>query len=151
VSRAENRKKQSILTKIFQIQIYKEHIVGFMETEESKKKVYFDVPQLKNLLTPDYNKLINELETHNLIQAEESYSCYGCNYKLFKLTEKSLNSLRSDATLQFKRVKKGLRSYCYSKYNKLTAVELSFASGNAKEIAEELDLRPELLYRWRNE
>jgi len=31
------------------------------------------------------------------------------------------------------------------------AVELSFARGNAKEIAEELGIRPELLYRWPSE
>ena len=31
------------------------------------------------------------------------------------------------------------------------AVELSFARGNAKEIADELGIRQELLYRWRRE
>jgi len=39
----------------------------------------------------------------------------------------------------------------YDREFKRKAVELSFARGNAKEIAEELDIRPELLYRWRNE
>lgn len=34
---------------------------------------------------------------------------------------------------------------------KQKAVELSFARGSALEIAEELDIRPELLYRWRRE
>ena len=31
------------------------------------------------------------------------------------------------------------------------AVELSYARGNAREIAEELGIHPELLYRWRRE
>jgi len=39
----------------------------------------------------------------------------------------------------------------YDREFKRKAVELSFARGNAKEIAEELDIRPELLYRWRKE
>jgi len=39
----------------------------------------------------------------------------------------------------------------YDREFKQKAVELSFARGNAKEIAEELDIRPELLYRWRRE
>jgi len=34
---------------------------------------------------------------------------------------------------------------------KQKAVELSFARGNTQEIAFELGLRPELLYRWRRE
>ena len=34
---------------------------------------------------------------------------------------------------------------------KQKAVELSYARGNAKEIAEELGILPELLYRWRRE
>ncbi len=39
----------------------------------------------------------------------------------------------------------------YDREFKKKAVELSFARGNAKEIAEELGIRPELLYRWRRE
>jgi len=39
----------------------------------------------------------------------------------------------------------------YDREFKQKAVELSFARGNAKEIAVELDIRPELLYRWRRE
>ena len=39
----------------------------------------------------------------------------------------------------------------YDRDFKQKAVELSFARGNAKEIAEELGIRPELLYRWRRE
>ena len=39
----------------------------------------------------------------------------------------------------------------YDREFKRKAVELSFARGNAKEIAEELGIRPELLYRWRRE
>jgi len=39
----------------------------------------------------------------------------------------------------------------YDQEFKKKAVELSFARGNAKEIAEELEIRPELLYRWRRE
>ncbi len=39
----------------------------------------------------------------------------------------------------------------YDKDYKQKAVELSFARGNAKEIAEELEIEPELLYRWRRE
>lgn len=39
----------------------------------------------------------------------------------------------------------------YDKDFKQKAVELSYARGNAKEIAYELDLPPELLYRWRRE
>ena len=39
----------------------------------------------------------------------------------------------------------------YDREFKQKAVELSFARGNAKEIAEELGIRPELLYRWRRE
>ena len=39
----------------------------------------------------------------------------------------------------------------YDREFKQKAVELSFARGNAKEIAEELGIRPELLYRWRQE
>ena len=34
---------------------------------------------------------------------------------------------------------------------KLNAVELSFAKENIKELAFELDIRPELIYRWRSE
>jgi len=37
----------------------------------------------------------------------------------------------------------------YDREFKQKAVELSFARGNSKEIAEELGIRPELLYRWR--
>jgi len=39
----------------------------------------------------------------------------------------------------------------YDKEFKQKAVELYFARGNAREIAEELGIRPELLYRWRRE
>jgi transposase len=39
----------------------------------------------------------------------------------------------------------------YDRDFKQKAVELSFARGNAKEIAEELGILPELLYRWRRE
>ena len=39
----------------------------------------------------------------------------------------------------------------YDREFKQKAVELSFARGNTKEIAVELDIRPELLYRWRRE
>ena len=39
----------------------------------------------------------------------------------------------------------------YDKEFKQKAVELSFARGNAREIAEELGIHPELLYRWRRE
>ena len=39
----------------------------------------------------------------------------------------------------------------YDRDFKQKAVELSFARGNAKEIARELGIRPELLYRWRRE
>jgi transposase len=39
----------------------------------------------------------------------------------------------------------------YDREFKRKAVELSFARGNAREIAEELGIRPELLYRWRRE
>ena len=34
---------------------------------------------------------------------------------------------------------------------KLKAVELSYQRDNIRELAEELDIRPELLYRWRSE
>ena len=39
----------------------------------------------------------------------------------------------------------------YDRDFKQKAVELSYARGNAKEIAEELGILPELLYRWRRE
>ena len=39
----------------------------------------------------------------------------------------------------------------YDREFKRKAVELSFARGNAKEIAEELGIRPELLYRWKKD
>jgi len=39
----------------------------------------------------------------------------------------------------------------YDREFKQKAVELSYARGNAKEIAEELGVLPELLYRWRRE
>lgn len=39
----------------------------------------------------------------------------------------------------------------YDREFKRKAVELSFARGNAKEIADELGIRHELLYRWRRE
>jgi len=39
----------------------------------------------------------------------------------------------------------------YDREFKQKAVELSLARGNAKEIAEELCIRPELLYRLRRE
>jgi transposase len=42
------------------------------------------------------------------------------------------------------------RTY-YDREFKQRAIELSYARGNAKEIAEELGIRPELLYRWRRE
>jgi transposase len=34
---------------------------------------------------------------------------------------------------------------------KSTAIELSYARGNIREVAEELGIHPELLYRWRRE
>jgi len=37
----------------------------------------------------------------------------------------------------------------YSKEFKLKAIELSYARNNAKQVAEELGIRPELLYKWR--
>jgi transposase len=39
----------------------------------------------------------------------------------------------------------------YSKEFKQKAVELSNVRGNVREIARELDVKPELIYRWRNE
>ncbi|MFT4680870.1 MAG: transposase [Granulosicoccus sp.] len=37
----------------------------------------------------------------------------------------------------------------YSREFKLKAVELSYKRENIKELADELGIRPELLYRWR--
>ena len=34
---------------------------------------------------------------------------------------------------------------------KSTAIELSYVRGNVREVAEELGIHPELLYRWRRE
>ncbi len=39
----------------------------------------------------------------------------------------------------------------YDREFKQKAVELSYTRGNASEIAEELGIRKELLYRWRRE
>lgn len=39
----------------------------------------------------------------------------------------------------------------YSKEFKQKAVELSNVRGNVQEIARELDVKPELIYRWRKE
>ena len=39
----------------------------------------------------------------------------------------------------------------YSKEFKQKAVELSNVRGNVHEISQELDVRPELIYRWRRE
>lgn len=39
----------------------------------------------------------------------------------------------------------------YSKEFKQKAVELSEVRGNMREVADELGIRPELLYRWRSE
>lgn len=39
----------------------------------------------------------------------------------------------------------------YDREFKQTAVELSYAKGNAMETAHELGISPELLYRWRKE
>ena len=39
----------------------------------------------------------------------------------------------------------------YDKEFKQTAVELSYARGSATEIAEELGIRPQMIYRWRRE
>ena len=39
----------------------------------------------------------------------------------------------------------------YDREFKIKAVELSNQRGNSREIAEELGIRPELLYRWRRE
>lgn len=39
----------------------------------------------------------------------------------------------------------------YSREFKLQTVELSYTRENIKELAHELDLRPELIYRWRSE
>lgn len=41
------------------------------------------------------------------------------------------------------------RTY-YSKEFKLKAIELSYARENAKQVAEELGIRPALLYKWRS-
>jgi len=39
----------------------------------------------------------------------------------------------------------------FSRESKLNAVELSYSRANIRELAHELDLRPELIYRWRSE
>ena len=39
----------------------------------------------------------------------------------------------------------------YAREFKIKAVELSYQRGNVREIAEELGVRPELVYRWRRE
>ena len=39
----------------------------------------------------------------------------------------------------------------FSREFKLNAVELSYSRANIKELAHELDVRPELIYRWRSE
>ncbi len=39
----------------------------------------------------------------------------------------------------------------FTKEFKINAVELSFNRENIRELAHELDVRPELLYRWRKE
>lgn len=39
----------------------------------------------------------------------------------------------------------------FSREFKLNTVELSYKRSNIKELAIELDLRPELIYRWRSE
>ena len=39
----------------------------------------------------------------------------------------------------------------FTKEFKLNAVELSYSRGNIVELANELKIRPELLYRWRSE
>ena len=39
----------------------------------------------------------------------------------------------------------------YSREFKLNTIELSYSRANIKELADELDIRPELVYRWRSE
>lgn len=39
----------------------------------------------------------------------------------------------------------------YDRAFKLKAVELSYSRSSIRELADELDLRPELIYRWRTE
>ncbi len=39
----------------------------------------------------------------------------------------------------------------FSREFKLNAVQLSYSRANIKELANELDVRPELIYRWRSE
>ena len=39
----------------------------------------------------------------------------------------------------------------FSREFKLNAVELSYSRSNIKDLAYELDVRPELIYRWRSE
>jgi len=39
----------------------------------------------------------------------------------------------------------------FSREFKLNAVELSYSRSNIKALAHELDVRPELIYRWRSE
>ena len=113
----------SFLTKIFQIQVYKNTVFGFMEEEESKKMVYFSSDQLRNLLTNDYNLFLKELESHGIIEVLENYFKYGKYYKLMVLTSQVLNFNRITTSIRFKRVKNGLRNYYRSKYNKLTGVD----------------------------
>ncbi len=39
----------------------------------------------------------------------------------------------------------------FSREFKLNTIELSYSRENIKELAEELEIRPELIYRWRSE
>ena len=46
-------------------------------------------------------------------------------------------------------MEKGRRKF--SREFKLNAVELSYSRANIRQLAHELDIRPELIYRWRSE
>jgi len=139
----------SFLTKVFQIQVYKKTVFGFMEDEENKKMVYFSSDQLRNLLTNDYNLFLEELESHGIIEIVENYFKYGKYYKLMVLTGQALNSNRITTSITFKRVRTGLRNYYRSKYNKLTGIDKEVFNNiwrlkfkiNEAEIREELKTR----------
>lgn len=136
----------SFLTKIFQRQIYKENIIGFLEAEETKKMVYLSSEELRFLLSNQYNIILNKLKSKNLIKIHEIHSGYGKFYKLIALTSKTLSSIKKSSNLTHKRVINGLNKYYLSKHKSLTGINKKVFSNLCKfkinitkeEIIEEL-------------
>lgn len=138
------------MTKVYQIQVYKQGKAGFLEYENSQLNVYLSDKNLNQLLSQYHCFITERLEAMGILIVERKQNCYKQYYKIFSLTPKALNSVRIKASVAYKRIKNGLEAYYRSKFNKLRGVDMQVFNMlcKLKIVISEAELKDEILLRY---